>query len=525
MTTSASPRSRRIVIGGRGSALSRIQAVLVGEALARAHPGLDVRYAFSAAPADLPYAEAGDVPMPAHACTPIGTINRGGGFAVHLHDQLDAGDIDVAVHSWKDLPLPERATTTIDATLPRADARDVLVFSRDALRRFAAGEGDGVLRVLSCSARRRSNLRPFLEWALPFRPRALEFPPVRGDIERRLAALHAGRGHAVVIAKAALDRMLLAPSPQFDATRARVRAALERCRLMVVPLAANPAAPGQGALAIEVRRDRVDLRALLATVNDAATFRLVQAERARLATLGDDDTPIGITALDLGFGDVEFFGGEYQGQRVDQVGLRRHAALPRPRSAAAVWCGDAHGADPFRRLPLEPAPATDAATGLLVARAEALPARWTPHERQCIWTPGLATWRRLAARGIWVNGSDESLGETAAAEVRHFFPDMTRWIKLSHDAGFDPGRAELLPTYRLERVRAPLAVHDRTHFFWTSGSQFLEYLRAMPGLAQAALHGCGPGNSLRQLRATLGAQAPNVRPFLSAAQFRSELLA
>ena len=524
--TRGATASRPLVIGGRGSALSRIQAVLVGDALQRAHPGLEVRYAFSAAPADLPYAEAGDVPMPAHATTPIGTINRGGGFAVHLHGQLDAGDIDLAVHSWKDLPLPERAATTIEATLPRADARDLLVFSREALRRFAAGEGDGVLRVLSCSARRRSNLAPFLQWALPFRPRAVEFPPVRGDIERRLAALHAGRGHAVVIAKAALDRMLLAPTPQFDATRARVRAALERCRIMVVPLAANPAAPGQGALAIEMRRDRADLRELLAPINDGATFRLVKAERSRLAALGDDDTPVGITALDLGFGDVEFFGGEYQGRRIDEVGLRRHAALPRPRAAGAVWCGDAPGADPFRRLPLEPAtPATDPATGLLVARAEALPPHWTPHELQCLWTPGLVTWRRLAARGIWVNGSDESLGETGAADVRHYFPALTRWIKLSHEAGFDPARAELLPTYRLERVRAPLDVGAHTHFFWTSGSQFLEYLRAMPGLAHAALHGCGPGNTLRQLRATLGAQAPNVRPFLSAAQFRRELLA
>lgn len=516
--------SRELVIGARGSALSRIQAVLVGEALTRAHAGLRIRYAFSAAPADLPYAEAGDVPLPPHAATPIGTINRGGGFAVHLHDQLDATRIDLAVHSWKDLPLPERATTTIAATLPRADARDVLVFSRAGLERLLAGEGDGTLRVLSCSERRRTNLRPFLDWALPFRPRALEFPPVRGDIERRLGALLAGQGHAVVIAKAALDRMLLAPAPQFDATRERVRAALEHCRIMVVPLTANPAAPGQGALAIEVRRDRADLRALLEPINDAATFRLVREERAGLAALGDDDTPVGITALDIGFGDVEFRGGEYHGRRIDRIGLRRHEPLPLPRDAAAVWCGDEAGADPFRRVALAPpAPATDAATGLLVARAEALPAHWVPHERQCLWTPGLATWRRLAARGIWVNGSDESLGETAAADVRHFFPGLTRWIKLSHDSGFDPGRAELLPTYRLERVRAPLAIHDRTHFFWNSGSQFLEYLRAMPGLERAALHGCGPGNTLRVIRATLG--AARVRPFLSAAQFRAELLA
>ncbi len=514
---------RHVVVGARGSALSRIQALQVGEALAHTHQGIEPRYAFSAAPADLPYAEAGDVALPAHAHSSLGAINRVGGFALHLHEQLDAGAIDVAVHSWKDLPLPERHSTHIAATLPRADARDVLVFSRSALALLQSGRVE-VLRVLSCSERRRTNLRPFLDWALPFRPEAIEFPPVRGDIERRLAALLAGRGHALVIAKAALDRMLQAPSPKFDGTRHRVGAALAQCRLMIVPLAANPAAPGQGALAIEVRRDRADLQALLEPVNDLAAFRLVQRERARLAALGDDDTPVGITALDLGFGDIEFVGGEFEGRRVDTVGLHRHATLPRPRRAADLWCGDAPGADPFRRVPLEvPAPATDAATGLLVARAEALPADWRPHDEQCVWTPGLATWRKLAARGIWVNGSDESLGETAAADVRHLFPSLSRWIKLSHDSGFDPGSASLLPTYRLERVRAPLEVHNHTHFFWNSGSQFLEYLRAAPGLARAALHGGGPGNTLRILRATLGEQ--RVSAFLSAAQFRAELCA
>ncbi len=158
-----------------------------------------------------------------------------------------------------------------------------------------------------------------------------------------------------------------------------------------------------------------------------------------------------------------------------------------------------------------------------MARADALPPDWTPHERQCIWTPGLSTWRKLAARGIPVSGSDESLGETAAADVRHLFPALHRWIKLSHDSGFDPGRAQLLATYRLERARPPLEVHNHTHFFWNSGSQFLEYLRATPGLDRAALHGGGPGNTLKILRATLGEQ--RVRPFLSAAQFRAELCA
>ncbi|MFO1426077.1 MAG: hypothetical protein U1F11_03710 [Steroidobacteraceae bacterium] len=62
----------------------------------------------------------------------------------------------------------------------------------------------------------------------------------------------------------------------------------------------------------------------------------------------------------------------------------------------------------------------------------------------------------------------------------------------------------------------------RTHFYWASGSQFREYLRHHPGL-ERAWHGCGPGNTLRQLGALL--PAGHAQPFLSAAQFRAELAA
>jgi hydroxymethylbilane synthase len=171
---------------------------------------------------------------------------------------------------------------------------------------------------------------------------------------------------------------------------------------------------------------------------------------------------------------------------------------------------------PLVRPPLH----TDDATGLLVARADALPEGSVVAERAVVWAAGLETWRKLARRGVWVNGCDESLGETGAQDSRRLFPHVRRWVKLSHTEGFDTPHAESIATYRLERCRSPRDVSRYTHFFWRSGSQFRAYLDAFPGLDRA-WHGCGPGNTFEIVRGAIGSQ--RVRAFLSPAQFHSEL--
>ena len=514
--------NRPLVIGARGSELSQIQALQVGTALRARDPRLQVHYAFSAAVADLAYGF--EAPRAEQIEWNLGAINRRGGFALHLHEQLDAGVIDIAVHSWKDLPLPDRPGSAVVATLNRADPRDVLLMRSTSVSALRAGEfAQRPVRVLSCSARRRVNLGPFLLWALPGSVSAVTFVPVRGDIERRLRTLLAGEADALVIAKAALDRLLDAPSPQFDAVRARLRGLLAHCRLMVTPLCINPAAPGQGALAIEIARNRTDLRARLAEVNDPQSFALVRRERARLAELGDDETPVGISAVALPFGRVEYERGEHAGRDLWRETLHRsETSLPRV-SRDRLWRGDRAEADPFvrERLPVTlPAPADD--TALLVARADALPPHWHPGDGQLVWTAGLATWRRLAARGVWVAGCDESLGETAAQGARLLFPQVKRWLKLTHLGGHRPPCGDTLGTYALRAVREPMPVAGCSHFFWHSGSQLRAYLERWPGLRDA-WHGCGPGNTWLQARELL--PAARLRRFLGAEQFAAEVTA
>lgn len=503
--------SRTITIGARASALSQLQARLVGAALLAHEPRLAIRYVFAEAAGDRDLAAA----LPA--------LLREGGFTDGLSQALAASRIDLAVHSWKDLPFTRRSMTRIAATLERADPRDLLLVRRD---RLAPARRRG-LRVLSCSARRASNLREFLPWALPGGDGGpVSFHSVRGDILRRLRQLLQGEADALVVAKAAIDRLLSAGS---DATvRAQVYSALGACRIMVLPLAANPAAPAQGALAIEIRRDRTDLLELLAAINHAPSHARALEERAQLATAGDEDHPLGVSIVPVGRepgtrqAEAIFLRGSRQGVPIESAELRdREPPLP-PAQRGAVWAGEPAGSQAWRRIPLgsAPVPNGDGQIGLLVARAEALPDAWLAGGEPIIWTAGLSTWRRLAARGVWVSGSDESLGETGAIAARHLFPQVLRWIKLTHEAGYDPPQAARVATYRLERIQPLENIGRHTHFFWHSGSQFREYLCAYPRLREA-WHGSGPGNTLAIIRAEIGSE--RVRAFLSAAHFRAAL--
>ena len=496
-----------IVLGARASVLAQVQARLVGDALCARHPGLRVQYEFLASPADREL----DTPLP--------ELLRRGGFTGDLGVALRANSIDIAVHLWKDLPFASHPLTHIAATLPRADARDLLLVKRSWL----SGRDRGELRVLSSSARRRTNLSGFLQWALPIKAPRVTFVLARGDCEARLAQLMDSDVAALVVAKANIDRLLESTAPELAGIRERIRAALEACEAMVLPLALNPTAPGQGALAIEVRRDRADLAELLAPINDAATYGRVIAERARLSPTGDEDHPLGVSIIPVHCGEIEFTRGQKGGQWIQSADLRRHdSSLPPAGNPNAVWTGDEGSADRYRRvaLPVRHDQFSDARIGLFVARSEAWPDGYTPRRGQVVWSAGIDTWRRLAARGIWVHGSDESLGERGAEGLKSLFPRVQRWVKFSHLKGYDSPYSERIATYRLERC-APLAdLSGRTHFYWRSGAQFYDYLQANPEI-RGAWHGCGPGNTFSMIRAAIGEE--RVRAFLSADVFRREV--
>lgn len=198
---------------------------------------------------------------------PLEAIGGTGVFVSALRDALLAGEVDVAVHSLKDLPTYPAEGITLAAVPLREDPRDVVV-ARDGL---TLGELPVGSRVGTGSPRRVAQLH-----ALGL---GLEVVGVRGNVDSRISKVRSGEYDAVVLARAGLSRI----------------GRLDEATEVLDPLQMLPA-PGQGALGIECRSEG-GLAEELARLEDTHTRSAVDAERAVLATLeGGCSAPIGALA-------------------------------------------------------------------------------------------------------------------------------------------------------------------------------------------------------------------------------------
>jgi hydroxymethylbilane synthase len=281
-----------IRIGTRASALAMAQTKQIAERLAKA------------AKADIelvPITTEGDV---SHAS--LASLGGTGVFATALRDALLRGECDVVVHSLKDLPTAEHPGLRLGAVQKRADARDALC-ARDGLTLATLPEG---ARVGTGSPRRIAQLRAA-------RPDVIAVD-IRGNVDTRLGKVESGELDAVILAAAGLGRL------------GRADAATE-----LLSLDEWPTAPGQGALAIEVRRERGDsaLERALEAIDHGMTRATVLGERLVLAGLeAGCSAPVGVTS----FVDDELLFLSANVYSAD--GTRRltssHAATPESRSAA-----------------------------------------------------------------------------------------------------------------------------------------------------------------------------------------------
>jgi hydroxymethylbilane synthase len=242
-----------IRLGTRRSALATVQADTVAEALRALGHQVEL----------VPIVTTGDVNR-----APLEQIGGTGVFVSALRDALLADEIDIAVHSLKDLPTTAVEGLVIGAVPLREDPRDVLV-ARDGL---TLGELQTGALVGTGSPRRVAQLE-----ALGL---GLELTAIRGNVDSRIAMVAEGKLDAVVLARAGLARL---------GRLAEVTETLDP--IQVLP------APGQGALGIECRSSDRSVLEALAALEDPTTRVAVLAERQLLATLEAGCTaPVGALA-------------------------------------------------------------------------------------------------------------------------------------------------------------------------------------------------------------------------------------
>lgn len=236
--------ARSFVVGTRGSKLALRQAEIASRALTTADPGLTLQTRIIQTEGDRSNAS-------------LSTLGGRGVFVIEIENALLRGDIDIAVHSLKDLPSEETPGLTIAAMLAREDPRDALV-SKDGVRlhdmatRSVVGTG---------SPRRACQV-------LALRP-DLQVRDIRGNVDTRLRKVHDGEYDAVVLAAAGLSRL----------------GWLERASQLFGPEEMLPSV-GQGVLAVQVRSDDADAMAVTAGADDPASRAAATAERAFERRLG-----------------------------------------------------------------------------------------------------------------------------------------------------------------------------------------------------------------------------------------------
>jgi hydroxymethylbilane synthase len=248
-------------LGTRASQLARAQAALVADALA----GMEVDVEL------VPVTTSGDVRSP-------DTAWGEGAFVDALESALRDGRIDAAVHSAKDVPVDRDAAADllVAAYLRRADPRDALILREDA-QPEALVDVPEALRVGTDSPRRTGFL-------LAQRP-DLRVRPLSGNVDTRLRRLDEGEVDALVLAVAGLVRL---------GREGRIG--------MTFDPGLMPPAPGQGALAVQVRAEDTRSREIVAHLDDASVREAVEVERAVLTLLGGGcHAPIGALAtIDAG---------------------------------------------------------------------------------------------------------------------------------------------------------------------------------------------------------------------------------
>ena len=241
------------ILATRGSELARVQARMVADGLLAAWPGLSVREEIVRTTGDR------------HPEEELTVLGGSGVFTKELENAVLAGRAHAAVHSLKDLPVELPPGLVLGAILPRGNADDVLISARpggtDALRPNA--------RIGTGSPRRAAMMRALRG--------DVEVTPLRGNVPTRVLHVAEGRVDAVILAAAGLERLGWPSEGSFQVDGKTLFASTLRTFLP---------APGQGAIAVEIRSNDLESLRTVSVLSDSDTSAAVIAERAVLRALG-----------------------------------------------------------------------------------------------------------------------------------------------------------------------------------------------------------------------------------------------
>ena len=478
-----------ISIVSRASSLATIQAKMVGDRIKEILPDILVRYHTTKTNADI------------NININISDPSEIGIFTKDISTRVIDGECDLAVHSWKDLPIEPSNKTEIIGTLGRGDMRDVIIMKS----KTASLEFKKEIKILTSSPRRRFNLGQVLPKLIPVKFKNINCIDIRGNIQTRLKKFESGNEDAIILAKVALDRLIEFGNEDI---KKYIKGVLRENKWSILPLSIFPTAPGQGAIAIEAKKDNKQLKSIIKKINSYDTFKNVQKEKLTLSKYGGGcHQKIGTSVWDEnGIKLISLVGMSHDLKPLKNFGLDKPydktAKLNKNNRLYPIQNEEKL----FNRKAIDNSKKIKNIKDSLIylSRKNVLDKVEHIDSSNILWTSGINCWKNAVSRGYWIHGTSDSFGERRSINVENFLSKNLLRYKLSHDKS-SSDNYKLIPVYELtvkKNIKKNMNLNDKTHFFWMSPFQFDLALDLFPDIINGN-HSCGFGRTYNHLKERL----------------------
>lgn len=449
-------------------------------------------------------------------------------FTKELDAELLEGKIDLVVHSYKDLGSDRPEGIKLAAVTKRQYAQDILLVKKSTVKKI----NSMTEFVVGTSSPRRivnieKQLADYLPRGIDNKKLNVSTKMLRGNVNTRIGKLVDDQYDAIVLALPGIERLAITPS-----SRVELEELLKDMTFMVMSQSEFPSAASQGALGIEClekRDDNGELLEKLQKVQDKDTVSEVLRERQAFASYGGGcHLAVGINVMKVGDYYLHVHRGAVDEKPVSEKHLEGSFPSPTtPTKKAFIGLPKNKIEEDYTACALLEKTVIEDITlpegDILVASSYGL--EYAKKAKGAVFSAGTSTWKKLAAQGVWVNASSDSLGEEYIQNIRKsltlevMLGAQRELTILTHEGSYS-NIGNVLPVYKKslndmsEEYINELKSCDT--FYWSSYTQFEAYTHKVPAIKNA-FHCCGLGKTLDQFKA----HNMTIRPFSSVDEFKN----
>lgn len=430
---------------------------------------------------------------------PLWQLDGANFFTKELDEALLNSKVDLVVHSYKDLGSLRPKGITLAAVTKRTYAHDILLIKNQTIPTL---KNKKEFIVGTSSPRRMVNLEQNLASFLPHGDQLkVSTKVLRGNINTRIQKLKDDEYDAIVLAMPGIERLALTESSNIE-----LKKLLDGMNFMILPQSIFPSSASQGALAIECaieRPDNGELLQKLQKMQDPITKEEVSRERIAFNEYGGGcHLAVGINVKKKYDFFIHNHRGSLEGKSI-HISKLEGRELPPFTKKPKVFNGLPSDDLLVKKIPLKMDLSTHA--HLYVASKYGIDS--IQNSPISLWTAGTKTSKDLAARGFWINGSADSLGDDEIINLRDsravaLMVDTKAPLSVLSNDEANSTLGIIVPTYSRE-IKTNLdknfedKINSTNVFYWTSFFQYKTYMKRFPQISDR-IHVCGLGKTFQQ---------------------------